>query len=137
MNQAQSFKFQFEHYICEFRDISLKLSNIHKDFIVIPTYLHSVYVHSDPEHFPEPEKFNPDRFDNPDVRNHPAYLPFGCGPRYCIGTRLATTQVRTAIVYLVKNFHLSVSSNHKPIDFGSSHMLQAKDGLLINFEMRN
>lgn len=40
-------------------------------------------IQNDPAFFPEPEKFNPDRFD---VDPAPGtYLPFGDGPRICIG----------------------------------------------------
>lgn len=43
-------------------------------------------LHCDPRYFPNPEKFDPDRFEDPNsliCRN--VYLPFGDGPRTCIG----------------------------------------------------
>lgn len=44
-------------------------------------------MHSDPEYFPEPEKFIPERFDKAKIQARPeySYLPFGDGPRICIG----------------------------------------------------
>lgn len=44
-------------------------------------------LHHDPDYFPDPEKFNPDRFSDENKGNIPAYsyLPFGDGPRNCIG----------------------------------------------------
>lgn len=91
----------------------------------------------DPDYFPNPEQFDPDRFSSPEARNNPIYLPFGDGPRTCIGYRFASIQVRIALVHLVKHFRLSVSPNHKPIEFVVQNILHAKDGLLINFETRN
>lgn len=44
-------------------------------------------LHHDPQYFPEPEKFNPENFSDDSKARRPqnAYLPFGDGPRNCIG----------------------------------------------------
>lgn len=52
----------------------------------------SIYVfHHDPEYFPEPEKFMPERFEPEREKQIPrnAYLPFGAGSRICIGNHFA------------------------------------------------
>jgi hypothetical protein len=45
---------------------------------------------NDPLHFPQPQKFDPDRFVNPETGKfipHPRVVPFGLGKRRCLGKR--------------------------------------------------
>lgn len=49
--------------------------------LVIPVYS----LHHDPNYFPEPEKFLPDRFLDKEILKSHTYMPFGEGPRICIG----------------------------------------------------
>src|SRR5699024_4497212 len=55
--------------------------------IEIPLYA----VHHNPEYYPEPERFNPDRFmpENKHLLVPYTYMPFGLGPRNCLGLRFA------------------------------------------------
>jgi cytochrome P450 len=57
---------------------------------VIPVYL----LHRNPDYFPDPEQFDPDRFTPEHEKLLPpcAYLPFGAGPRICMGNHLALMQ---------------------------------------------
>lgn len=54
-----------------------------KDQVIIPVYA----LHRDPVYFPNPAKFDPERFSEENIGNIQtgAYLPFGMGPRNCIG----------------------------------------------------
>nr|XP_029733776.1 probable cytochrome P450 6a13 [Aedes albopictus] len=69
---------------------------------VIPVYA----FHHDSDHFPEPDKFNPERFSEKQTRSrHPySYLPFGAGPRGCAGARFGLLVVKIGLVTLLRNF---------------------------------
>ncbi|XP_047995697.1 cytochrome P450 6B2-like [Leguminivora glycinivorella] len=70
-------------------------------------------IHHDEKYYPEPEKFDPERFspENIAARDTMAYLPFGQGPRYCIGMRFAHVQSRVCIIRLLSTFRLEVNKN--------------------------
>lgn len=55
-----------------------------------PIYIPMLALHYDPEYFPEPDKFDPERFNEENKRNMPAcvYFPFGEGPHTCIGEEI-------------------------------------------------
>ncbi|KAJ8979339.1 hypothetical protein NQ317_006975 [Molorchus minor] len=63
-------------------------------------------IHNDPEYYPEPEKFEPNRFIDGIKQNSQSctYLPFGMGPRNCIGDRFGLICAKVGLTYFVKNF---------------------------------
>lgn len=77
-------------------------------------YIPIVSIHMDPEYYPEPNKFNPDRFapENGGLKSfvdRGVFLPFGAGPRICNGNRFAVAQSKIAVAALVKNFEISIN----------------------------
>uniref|UniRef100_A0A671U231 unspecific monooxygenase n=2 Tax=Sparus aurata TaxID=8175 RepID=A0A671U231_SPAAU len=74
--------------------------------VMIPVYA----LHHDPELWPEPEEFKPDRFSKQNKQNinQYTYLPFGFGPRNCIGMRFALVMLKLALVEVLQNYSFSV-----------------------------
>lgn len=72
-------------------------------------------MHHDPRWFPEPQAFRPERFER-DVADFPrgAYLPFGAGPRVCLGQHLAMTELKVVAATLLQRFRFSVPAGSTP-----------------------
>ncbi|KAG8258200.1 hypothetical protein J6590_033672 [Homalodisca vitripennis] len=54
-------------------------------------------LHSDPGHYPSPELFDPDRFTGNNYKSSLTFLPFGDGPRICIGIKFAVLTMKTEL----------------------------------------
>ncbi|MEO8082646.1 MAG: cytochrome P450 [Ardenticatenales bacterium] len=64
-----------------------------------------------PAHWPDPERFDPERFDMA-LRSAPdpfTYLPFGGGPRFCIGTAMARIEARVVLARLLQRYEWSMA----------------------------
>lgn len=88
-------------------------------------------LHYDPELFPEPEAFNPDRFstENKQKITPFSYLPFGDGPRICLGARFAILQSKIGLAVLLKDFQFSINEKMKlPMSFSRKSIILAADG---------
>ncbi|XP_055589831.1 probable cytochrome P450 9f2 [Uranotaenia lowii] len=70
----------------------------------------TIGMHFDPQYYPEPEKFDPERFsdENRHKINMGTYLPFGLGPRNCIGSRFALMEMKTIVYHLLNSFSFEV-----------------------------
>ena len=54
-------------------------------------------IHHDPRAYPEPESFRPERFLGPDAPRREVWLPFGAGPRHCVGNSLSTMALKVIL----------------------------------------
>ena len=98
----------------------------HREF-----YLHTVVkkdnfffkigLHYDPQYYPDPERFDPDRFENKGSIDSSTFQTFGSGPRYqqlqhfmvvifffrqCLGKNLFAIESKILMIYLLRNFRL-------------------------------
>jgi len=71
-------------------------------------------VHRDARFWSEPERFDPDRFTPERSAGRPpfAYLPFGAGPRQCIGNQFALTEAQLVLATLAQRYQLRLVPGH-------------------------
>ncbi|MDQ3052073.1 MAG: cytochrome P450 [Bacteroidota bacterium] len=74
-------------------------------------------LHRDPRYWPDPEKFLPERFLPDEIKKRPrnSYLPFGAGPRMCIGNNFAMMEMQLVISMLLQKFRFTPANNQPVI----------------------
>lgn len=136
-----AFKLQITDRLCvkdfdvQYEDMKFKID---KDCsFVIPIFS----FHRDPEYFPDPLKFDPERFsdENRSKIDPDTYLPFGIGPRNCIGSRFALMELKTVIYYLLLNFSFEVTQKtQNPLKFDKNPIgLKTEKGIWVALKPRD
>uniref|UniRef100_A0A8C9R063 unspecific monooxygenase n=1 Tax=Scleropages formosus TaxID=113540 RepID=A0A8C9R063_SCLFO len=103
--------------------------------VVIPTYC----LHRDPDLWTDPEVFKPERFskENKESIDPYAYMPFGVGPRNCIGMRFAIVLIKLAIVEILQNFNIvTCKETVIPLELDIQGLLTPKDAVKLKLVPR-
>ncbi|XP_013188346.2 cytochrome P450 6B5 [Amyelois transitella] len=71
------------------------------------------HLHHNPDFFPDPEEFRPERFYGDEKRNIKpyTYIPFGEGPRLCMGMRFAKMQMSAGIMTVLKKYRVELAAD--------------------------
>jgi len=74
-----------------------------------PVYISMLGLHYDPAYFPNPNKFDPERFNEENKRNRPpcVYFPFGEGPHACIGNRFGLMQIKLTLLKILSKYEVT------------------------------
>lgn len=98
-------------------------------------------LHRSPHHWDHAEEFRPERWplDGPnptEVTENYRYLPFGGGPRKCVGDIFATFENITAVAMLVQRFNFELAAGVPPVGMTTGATIHTTDGLRMTVTRR-
>jgi cytochrome P450 len=99
--------------------------------------MYSIYLtQRDPKYWPEPDRFIPERFDRSSgAKATPySYIPFGGGPRTCIGAAFAQVEAKIVLACLLSNFDLTLVNPNVRLYMGAT--LEPRPGVMMRVQRR-
>ena len=99
------------------------------DLVLLPTYV----LHRHKRYWNDPDAFQPQRFTKGKTLTPLTYMPFGHGPRSCIGAQMATTELKIILSTLVSQFQFSLIPNRVPQPV-LKLTLHPKDGIFLKVD---
>nr|ATW72297.1 cytochrome p450 CYP3044B5 [Brachionus calyciflorus] len=107
-----------------------------KDLMIfVPLYA----LHHNPEIYPDPDRFDPERFndENKQKRENNTYLPFGNGPRNCLGMRFALLEMKLALALTLSKFRFETcDKTPEKIEIDSSGFARPKQKIFLKISSR-
>ncbi|XP_062944439.1 cytochrome P450 3A4-like isoform X2 [Cynocephalus volans] len=103
--------------------------------VMIPIFA----LHRDPKYWTEPEEFRPERFSkkNKDSIDPYIYMPFGSGPRNCIGMRFALMNIKLALIRVLQNFSFKPCKETQiPVKLSNQGLIQPSKPIVLAVESR-
>lgn len=100
--------------------------------VIIPAYA----IHRDPQYYPDPDRFDPNRFTTDEIKKRDPclYLPFGEGPRICVGIRFGMMQARIGLAILLQSFKFLTISKTRMVFSSNDIVLTTDSGLWLKIE---
>ncbi len=103
---------------------------------IVAPYLYG--THRNPDLWPDPETFDPGRFEDRVRRGrHPyAHLPFGGGPRLCIGSNMAMIQMLLILSALVRRYDMELAEPERIVEPDPLMILHPGAPILLTIRRR-
>ncbi len=109
--------------------------------VEVPAGIHATYsswvTHRLPDVFEQPNEFRPERFASEERGRWPrgAYVPFGMGPRVCIGKRFGYTEVHAIAAALIRRFSFELADDYE-LEIQQAPTLSPRGGLPVRLHPR-
>ena len=100
-------------------------------------YLSPYVLHRNPEYWPDPERFDPERFGEamPYRKGDRPYFPFSLGPRRCLGEYFSFLEMKVHLGLLIQKFHMTLVTHEMPeLDLGIN--LRTANDIYLRPELR-
>ncbi|CAH0722424.1 unnamed protein product, partial [Brenthis ino] len=101
----------------------------------VPVFINLLALQHSEKYYPEPMKWDPERFKNVAEGNNVDYtfLPFGEGPRYCIGRRYGVMQLRASLAQVLHKYKLEPAEPYNVASEPYAIILAPSGGLSVKF----
>lgn len=114
--------------------------NGQKIFIPKGTYIQmSVQcIHRDEENFEDAQQFRPERFLKNSTLGHNtnAFLPFGTGPRNCVGIRLAMLEIKLCVLHLIRRYRFEIVDETEPLKYSAGQPVSSTETMFLKLIKR-
>ena len=94
-------------------------------------------MHHNPRYWPEPERFDPERFSSEQerARHKYAYIPFGAGSRVCIGNVFAMMEAQLLLATMMQHYDFTLDPTQR-VEYDPQITLGVKHGLRVRLAQR-
>jgi cytochrome P450 len=94
-------------------------------------------IHRNPKYWKDPDRFDPERFSPVNIKNHVpgSFIPFGYGPRLCVGRNFAMMEITLIIAMLYQKYIIKVKDANQ-IKILALLMLRPDRDMVLELEER-
>lgn len=106
-------------------------------YIIIP----AACIHLDPKYWPQPDVFIPERFSPQQSEgktfNDRPFMPFGIGPRNCIGMRQGILQTKIGIIVMLRKYNYQLCEKRPMTLNANAFTMQPENGIHLRISHRS